>query len=93
MMLIITPKGGWRRRIVAFKFRNQVGDGDKFTVYQLVHSYYVAQGKRDKYNITLAPISAEQLEQWIYENVEPTWWEILTRRTRYSVSTLIPIEN
>ena len=78
---------------MAFRFRSQVKDTEKFTAYQLVHNYYIAQGRRDKYNITLAPISEDQLEQWIFENVQPTWWEILTRRTRYSVSTLIPIEN
>lgn len=85
MLLIIYPTKKWRREIVAFSFENATA-ADRFQAFQLLNETLEDEGVRADYNVTLAPVTPEQFEDWIDNNVEPTWWELLTRRFRYSIT-------
>lgn len=84
MLLIITPLRGWRREIVVFRLKDATPE-QMFAAFTAINEAYQESGDRTKVNITMAPITIEQLEEWIDNNVEPTWWEYLTHRIRYSI--------
>jgi hypothetical protein len=84
MLLIITPLRGWRREIVVFRLKDATPE-QMFDAFKIVNDAFTTSGDRDKVNISLVPISLDQLEEWIDNNVEPTWWEYLTHRIRYSI--------
>lgn len=91
MLLIITPKRGLLREIEVFRFIDAT-EARMFEALQAVNEYYDGKDKRHEVNITLVPISMEQLPDWIDQNVEPNWFELLLRRYRYSVTTLARAE-
>ena len=86
MLLIITPLRGWRRKIMVLRFENARAE-DYFEAFKVVHEAYLEDGDRETVNIRLVPITVDQLGDWLEHNVEPTWWESVFRRMRYSVTT------
>lgn len=91
MLLIITPNSGWRREIEVFDLAG-AREADTFEAFRAVNEYYDKIGRRDSVNITLAPISVSQIEDWLGNNVEPTWWENLRGRYRVNVTRLVKNE-
>lgn len=81
MLLIVTPKTGWRREVMIFRFK----DDSAFEAFQALNENLE---DRDKYNITLAPISEDQIDTWLENNHKPNWWERLRGRIRYSITVL-----
>ena len=87
MLLIITPLSGWRRKIMVFEFQN-ASQAEIFEAFQAVNEMYDNEDQRDKVNIALVPISLGQLPDWIENNVDPTWWETLRHRVKYTITTM-----
>lgn len=81
MLLIVTPKSGWRREIMVFRFE----DGTAFQAFQELNK---TLKDREAYNITLAPIGEEQIDTWLDYNVTPNLWERLRGRVRYSIRVM-----
>lgn len=81
MMLIITPLTGWRREILVY----DLNGFDPHEVFERVNDLFDRNGERQNVNITLAPIKADQVPDWLGNNLHPTWWERLTGRIRWSL--------
>lgn len=43
---------------------------------------------REKFNITIAPITEDQIEAWMRNNLTPNIWERLNGRIRYTVTVM-----
>lgn len=84
MLIIITPLRRWRREIVAFHLKG-ASSLQVFEAFHTINDAFSASGDRDKVNITIAPITTDQLDDWIENNVNPNWWEYVSRRIRYSI--------
>lgn len=87
MLLIVTPLKEWRRRILIFRFVDAT-EADVFEAMQAVNSDFASRGERHKVNITLAPITMDQLDDWIDNNIDPTVLERMLGRIRYIVTVL-----
>ena len=59
-----------------------------FEAFQKVNELYDQADERDTVNISLVPISHDQLEDWISNNVKPNWWQYITGSIRYSVTKM-----
>ncbi len=80
MVLIVTPLGKWRREIRVY---HPYGEGQAFAMFQRANEGLEKLGIRNRYNVTLVPISVAQVSAWLTENLEPTWWERTTGRIRW----------
>jgi hypothetical protein len=63
-------------------------EAEVFEAFQAVNDLYAEKQERDDVNIALVPISVSQLDDWIENNIEPNWWQNLTRRVRYTVTKM-----
>lgn len=87
MLLIITPKYGLFRKIEVYRFIDGT-EAQMFEALQSVHAAYQDRGERHEVNISLVPITLDQLPAWVGQNVELNWLEAIRHRIRYNVTTL-----
>ena len=84
MVIFVTPKRRtwpWSGKIQVMVCRPE----EAFEVFQRMNEDF--ESIRDEIDVTLQHITEEQIPDWIYNNIEPTWWEILLGRIRYHLWT------
>lgn len=58
------------------------------TAYEAFEALNENLEDRERYNITVALITEEQIDTWLVHNHTPNWWERLRGRIRYSITVL-----
>lgn len=59
-----------------------------FEALQAVNDDLLERNLRETVNVTLVPITLDQLPDWLDNNIEPNGWERTWRKIRFVVTTL-----
>ncbi len=86
-LLVVTPLTGLFRKVTVYELVGST-EAQMFEAFQAVNAGLTARGVRSEVNVSLVPVTLDQLGDWLALNIHPNWFQKITRRVSYTVHTM-----